>query len=392
VARQNDGVSICTTFLTAPDTVMTNSHCLPEGLKDGSNCDGQIEVLFPASNNLGEARATCKTIVKRSDHEIPGAIASQDFAILKLSRDVVRPSLSISPKNLSSTDALSVVSMNPKSRTTPFGQISTPRKCTILGNNIFSPNALISKNPILFFSECKLIEGNSGSPLLDSEGLVRAIGQGHINRESMKILFKNLIIDDIEDISAGTNFNCADLNAGANEIAPSCKSLPKIEEARAYMTSQTKDESLLRKNLEAEIQNITKEWNKNYIANQQQSKTDYVYWKPQISNISSNRYNVIPVPSCFREPSSWLKSKFEKGFFGYQKTASETYSLSQFVLTVGLNKYLEFEYKITSALINLPFELTYSPSRFDSAKVTNAEVQVALKTISSEEIGVCPSI
>jgi hypothetical protein len=96
IARHQDGVSICTAFLTGPSTVYTNSHCVPEDLKKGDSCEGRMEILFPATHSINEVKTSSRSVSLRSNHEFPNVMLSQDIAILELKSPVERSPLGIS--------------------------------------------------------------------------------------------------------------------------------------------------------------------------------------------------------------------------------------------------------------------------------------------------------
>jgi len=390
VARHQDGVSICTAFLTGPSTVYTNSHCVPEDLKKGDSCEGKMEILFPATQSINEVKTSCKSVSLRSNHELPNVMLSQDIAILELKSPVERSPLGISLKAVESGEEISIVSMNPSSNSAPVGTISLERKCTAIGNTMFNADNTLGSSPILFFSDCKVISGNSGSPLIDSNGLVRAVGQANFRREKLASILKPLLIEDLGEINAGTALNCVDLNS--ETVMTSCKPLPKTENIQSYMTSMLKDDSSLSKKLSAQIDAVVNDWNKSYLASVEPKNTNYIYWKPKVIKMGGTSSKLVPVPSCLRDPTLWVEDKFVRGLFGFPRNFSESFRLPQFLISIGLNKYLEFESRVNELLLSLPFDVIYNPNRFDSSKVTLVDVKIDSATIHSEKVKACGAI
>jgi hypothetical protein len=101
---------------------------------------------------------------------------------------------------------------------------------------------------------------------------------------------------------------------------------------------------------------------------------------------------LVPVPSCLRDPSLWVKDKFDRGLFGFPRNFSESFRLPQFLISIGLNKYLELESRVNELLLSLPFDVFYNPNRFDSSKVTLIDVKFDSATIHSEEVKACGAI
>lgn len=392
VAKHNESVGICSAFLTAPDTIMTNSHCVPDDLTPGASCDGYIEILFPAVEDLKKERTTCKTVMARSNHNESSALLSQDFAILKLSKEVSRPSLSLSRKKTLPGEVLSVVSMTPASSKSPVGVISRPRPCPLLGKNMLNPHLPNVDKPILFFSECNLVQGNSGSPMLDSSGAVRAIGQGYLNEEKFSKLLGTMLLEDLGQIDVGTSISCISIDSSSSGVSTECKALPKLDDMKIYLASEMNHDSALSKDFANRMNAIVKSWNSSFFLNDDTSSRANIFWKAPEPKIGSLKYQLIPVPSCFREPSTWLSAKFKRGFFGYPRSFSETHSLPQFQVSIGFNKFLELEIRTQEFLVSFPLTVTYNPNQMHADSETLTKVEISLKTVSSETIGVCSSL
>ena len=391
VARHDTSVGICTSFLVAPDTVLTNSHCLPEQVKEGDICQGMIGVLFPKTNILDEMRTTCKVVTRRSKHTVEGAIASQDFAVLKLSKELPRPVLSISTKMPSEGEVLSLVSMTPTSKSSPMGEIGRAKTCPIIGRNLLSPGSDGTNKPILFMAECGLVQGNSGSPLLDSTGGVRAIGQASFNRDKVYQDLMSVMLEELAHMDVATSFSCISPETYTTLETSECKDLPKLGNLKIYTQNELSENSALGKSLVEKIEYIAKEWNRSDNVNSVDSGVSSFVWKSATIKEDSSTTKIVPVPSCFRPPPTWLDSKVKRGLFGYPSSFTEYYDFSEYKIKVGLNKLLQLESRLEKIYFTYPLEVTFNPKHLDTEKKSLTKVTLNYKTIASETVGICNS-
>jgi hypothetical protein len=346
VTRHDTSVGVCTSFLVAKDTVLTNSHCLPERMKEGDSCQGMIEVLFPKTTNFDEMRTTCKVVTRRSNHSAVGTIASQDFAVLKLSKEMSRPVLSVSNKKPSEGDVLSSVSMTPTSKSLPMGQIGKPKTCPVLGRNLLSPGSDETNKPILFMAECGLVPGNSGSPMLDSTGTVRAIGQGSLNRNKVYGDLMSIMLEELAQMDVATSFSCISPETYTTVETTECKDFPKLRDGTIYTQNELSENSALGKSLAEKIDQVTKEWNRYGNVNAVESGVSSFTWKPTTVKEDSSSTKIVPVPSCFRSPANWLDAKVKRGLFGYPSSFTEHYDFSEYKIKIGLNKFLQLDSRL----------------------------------------------
>ncbi|MEI8027757.1 MAG: serine protease, partial [Pseudomonadota bacterium] len=366
VARHDTSVGVCTSFLVAKDTVLTNSHCLPEQMKEGDSCQGIIGVLFPKTITLDEMRTTCKVVTRRSKHTIEGTIASQDFAVLKLSKELPRPILSISTKKSSEGEALSVVSMTPTSRSSPMGQIGKPKTCPVLGRNLLSPRSEETNKPIIFMAECGLVEGNSGSPILDSTGFVRAIGQGSLKRDKVYQDLMSIMLEELSQMDVATGFSCISPETYTTVETSECKDFPKLGDATIYTQNELSENSALGKALAEKIDQATNEWNRYGNVKAVESGVSSFTWKPTTIKEDSSSTKIVPVPSCFRPPATWLDAKVKRGLFGYPSSFTEYYDFSEYKIKVGLNKFLQLDSRLEKIYFTFPLEITFNPKQLNS--------------------------
>ena len=181
-------LSRCSGFLVAPNILATNSHCIPDDIKEGASCQRRIGVKFPASRYRGRdipaESAHCQRIIYSSPIvEINGqndAIA--DYAFIELDHPLREHTpFRISPRGVRSGESLQIIRMMPSSRF-PGGKIQAISGCLVERNSLITRNYDNDSNPIEAVSSCRASFGNSGSAVLNSNGDVAGIFQGVISR------------------------------------------------------------------------------------------------------------------------------------------------------------------------------------------------------------------
>ncbi len=189
---RDDGstLSQCTGFLIGPQTLMTNSHCLPEKSRSaGASCKG-ITAVFPANGESKvEERIKCESVVFASriaaEENTEIAIDLQhrndpqlDVAIIQLSRPSERQPNEISRQGLTATETLLTWVVDPISDIVPGG-VLRQKRCRPVLDTVLAPDFSSQRtNPyaqVAAFTDCEILHGNSGSPAFDNQGKVRAV-------------------------------------------------------------------------------------------------------------------------------------------------------------------------------------------------------------------------
>lgn len=234
IIKEKSGLSQCTGFLIGPQTLMTNSHCLPKELRtSGASC-ADLTAVFASvdGQNTGE-RVPCEKV------EFASTIASDegsrlavdlerrnrpqaDFAILHLKNPTSRPPLPLGDEGLQDKEALTALTIDPVSDVNPGGTLRR-KNCTAVAGSVLAPD-FTGKNagrfaPVAALSDCEILHGNSGSPLVDEQGRVRAVLFATLpSRQTKEQNFKAM--------SLATNLACLDPQSPTKD---KCK-LPKRPE------------------------------------------------------------------------------------------------------------------------------------------------------------------
>ena len=174
-------VHLCTSFLIAPDTMMTNSHCIPTELRTaGASCAGKIRFLFADAGGVAKETAGCDQIISASpisneeSETISDLSLQPDYAVVHLDRVMGRPSFPLSRGGVADLMQLQVDSMEPTSKTEAKAVLIS-RTCTAHQGTDDVPQFKQNFSSTIATKECTVHLGNSGSPMRDSDGAVRGI-------------------------------------------------------------------------------------------------------------------------------------------------------------------------------------------------------------------------
>jgi hypothetical protein len=176
-------VSVCTGFMVAPDILATNSHCLPVDLDQGGvSCSDRLYVFFPTANGYTEERAECDTVISSTGHneKFP---PKQDLAFVKLKAPTSRPALQLSRDGFADKAQVRLVKVNPskgEGGNYDVGSMQTV-DCYAEQHSTRLPTFDDNHSPLVALGTCEVVGGNSGSPVLDSQGRVVGIVQAYFD-------------------------------------------------------------------------------------------------------------------------------------------------------------------------------------------------------------------
>lgn len=192
----NEGATTgCSAFFVAPGIALTAAHCLHE-LRHGASCRGKVRLFVP-----DESRRTdvfdCVRILHALEVEYPEK--PLDYAVIQTDR----PERSVK-------HVLSVHYAPVPEGTVLFSSPNGPPCVSVYGS---LPN-LIYDNPdaAKITLSCQTNFGDSGAPLFDQMGNVRAILNGGTGARFMKSIdnYSPLLIEEFKPLSLATSLGCID--------------------------------------------------------------------------------------------------------------------------------------------------------------------------------------
>lgn len=176
VVLDGDEPARCTGVLVAPDRLLTASHCLAEASRAAGAPCGDAWALFPSvPGHAGEWVACAEVLSAATVDE--STVLRPDYAIVRLARSIERATSPIAPEAPNPGAIVQMVSVTPHP-IYPRRHELRARLCQVTDSSraerVLGPDA----RAVGWLNGCPVLPGNSGSPLLDLEGRVRALVHG----------------------------------------------------------------------------------------------------------------------------------------------------------------------------------------------------------------------
>ncbi|MGE0784557.1 MAG: serine protease [Sandaracinaceae bacterium] len=176
VRRDGDDLERCTAALIGHDTVLTASHCLPiAARRAGASCRGAWIGFVPneAPADTPAEWVECRT-VERADAVDDREVMRRDVAVLRLHHALARTPVPIDGSAPREGSIVTVVSVRPHPIYRSQSELEA-RLCRVASTPsaelLFGPAA----SEVGWLMECPSYPGNSGSPVLDGDGRLRAM-------------------------------------------------------------------------------------------------------------------------------------------------------------------------------------------------------------------------
>ena len=226
------GVSVCTGFLVAPDILATNSHCLPVDLDHaGSSCSQRIWAFFPTMSSAQEERLECDTVISSTGNS--ETVPQQDIAFLRLKTRSSRPALQLSRDGFPDKAKVKLVKVNPEPGQGGGYDVGTMQtvECEAEQHSTRLPSFDDSHSPVVALGTCEVLHGNSGSPLIDSQGRAVGIIQAFFNPSSIDP--NSLLTGSINRLNVATSMACVQspVDVGGT-YSSACNNMPGTDDDR----------------------------------------------------------------------------------------------------------------------------------------------------------------
>jgi hypothetical protein len=331
-------VKVCSGFLISKDVFLTSSQCISKKVfKDPSLCKYSVRILFPDTGVYQKASTNCENIIEYTNANKKTGLGV-DYVFIKLKPSLSnRERLELSRFGLENKTSLFHYRLD-LSDSTNFKASLQLQKCTSIQKSFSFPFYTDNYSPIVSLGDCEFTETNTGSPLIDEKGFVRAIAL------SNSILSLNELIHKIvkpseayKPLSYAVNSACIP-NPNSNEpyeIDPICNtiiSLDELEQAQSSLMDKTEKQALTL--FKAELNKPIEPDVKAFI------------WKGIIlpENISINGIEkpyVFTIPECYNlQSKDWLKEyDMLWGLGFYKKKATRTYKLPVYKLSIEFDEY-----------------------------------------------------
>lgn len=196
----------CTGFLFgSQDIVALNSHCISDSMwANKSNCGEYLGIKFPAVPGKEAEIRMCEEIIFRSDLKEDFAnMIKQDYAFFRI-KSIDRKPLPMASAPVKNNEAISVRKVNPPSSYKKLEGYLDYARCESQMNSLLSLKDMSDFLSSGYHSEwskvglgvrkagsyqsCKIIQGNSGSPVLNSRSEIIGFAQSYATSAFLKLL------------------------------------------------------------------------------------------------------------------------------------------------------------------------------------------------------------
>lgn len=166
----------CTVTLIRGDRVLTASHCLaPEDRRAGAAC-ARTWVVFPTTTSSPGEAIACARVVEATER-ISETALEQEHAVLQLVHASARVPFTIESQPPEPGSIVTVASVTPHPIYGTSHALST-RLCRVIDSTPAEHALGARAANVGWLMNCPIARGNSGSPVIDYAGHVRAIVHG----------------------------------------------------------------------------------------------------------------------------------------------------------------------------------------------------------------------
>ena len=178
IKKRDNSILVCTAFLVENGKKMiTNDHCVKD-LEAGVSCEEEAIFVFPSTPRKALQRASCGKVIARTNKV---QFNDPDLAVIELKNAVVdRKPFQLDDSGIKHQEALWIYKINP-------GEVYENRleveKCIARKEPMYLPGFIGDKDPTVALTDCKIVHGNSGSPLIAGNGKVKAVMYGTLGKD-----------------------------------------------------------------------------------------------------------------------------------------------------------------------------------------------------------------
>jgi hypothetical protein len=288
-------ITMCTWFLIDEEHALTNSHCIPEKLKEDKSTDCAEYLQGAFSIGAGESvTRKCEKVISFSQIKENKTISNNDYALIKLKKKVdLHRYYGFSRSGVSEDETLITHVMNHNLIAGVINSDFEEKHCISKSSDLFGKILSSGASPLTLFGNCKTIEGNSGSPVLNQNGDTVGIVHGGIKEGfdfSESLNTKNLKSLVSSEISIVTNLRCFKIG-----ISKYDSNIPNICSTENKKGISNKLESKMKEQLEGKLKSIYSD-----------ELPAFIEFDLKIKEIASVNYLNLS-PKCIKQVKLWAE-------------------------------------------------------------------------------------
>ncbi len=198
-----NNLRVCTGFLIDGNKIMTNHHCIFDVKQ---NCEG-VRIFMNSPDQKNTYEYSCKEVLHLGDDK--ESLNRLDYAVLELTEHPLNKSVEFNGTDLNVDDEYEVF-VTDWNKSNDSLLIKKYDCDPVIDQHIFS-NQKFSEHALLAFGNCPIVEGNSGSPIINKEtkGLVGILSRNFVlDKGAYSSEFQDVNFDLVSNVGIAINANC----------------------------------------------------------------------------------------------------------------------------------------------------------------------------------------
>jgi hypothetical protein len=209
VVVDRETIRYCTGTLIDGKTMVTSSSCLTPSLRIPElDCSENIFILFPRTHIRPAMRAKCDkvTISDSNNSSTDPALWRSDFTFFKLQERVPRKPMRYSRRGMSEGSPYVAWKVDYETDTDGILRSET---CYPVFHSYANPFGSKRSSPMIPVADCEYLEGNAGSPLINSKGSMVGLYSERLDKTvGTFILNSDILSEPMANIHHVANMSC----------------------------------------------------------------------------------------------------------------------------------------------------------------------------------------
>jgi len=308
--RTKNSLKFCTGFLNETNEVVTAASCLPEAIRHaGADCSSDIYFFF-SEPGARPVRVSCDRVKLASSLEGRDPLMwKSNVAYLTLKTEMNRKTVSFPKTRSGLTHMDRFYTWTVDQIDDHQGIIRRTENCQAVQETFFNPLSDKDSSAVTTFLGCSFNSGNSGAPILDYRGKVRAITSKPVDSAELEEIISLRILErPLKSILHASNFACI----------PMLDNLEVLDQDECHKELTTEKHDQLQKSMMNESKIFEKYLSK--LEHQINEENRYIKFRV-ILDADSSFYSVRFAPRCFKDVDSWIgEFSNNKAFTFYLET------------------------------------------------------------------------